>query len=353
MFEFRELSPSDFELLHSWLNKDHVYPYYDGKITLENVKAKYQKNIDSDAVFPFIVYMEMKPIGFIQIYHAPQVGDGWWESEPEGTWGTDQFIGELKYMGKGIGSKFVQQFTDELLAKPHIKKIITDPAPNNPRAIRAYQKAGFRKLGEIDTPDGKAILMEKRRHKFDRIVIVGTSSSGKTTLAKNLSSTLEIPHKELDSFYWESNWTEADPEIFRERIQNFTQKEKWITDGNFFQVKDLVWGRATTVIWLDYPFLHIIKQFFTRSVRRSLSKEELWNGNTETFWNSIFSPNSLLMWILKSYRHNKVRIGTLLKSDEFPGTYFVRLKSPSETQEFLNKLGDKKATNLKPNFFIK
>jgi adenylate kinase family enzyme len=171
-----------------------------------------------------------------------------------------------------------------------------------------------------------------------RIVIIGSSSSGKTTLGQTLSKRLNIEHQELDFFFWEPNWTQADPESFRQRVDPFTAKETWITDGNFSQVRDLVWGRATSVIWLDYPFHIIIKQFFKRSIIRSFKKEKLWDKNTETLWNSMLRPDSLLMWILKTYKRNKKRYSALMDSKEFPNVKYIRLKNPKETEQFLNKL---------------
>ena len=126
---------------------------------------------------------------------------------------------------------------------------------------------------------------------MQRIVTIGSSSSGKTTLGKALSRKLNIEHKELDSFYWEANWKEASLDDFRKRVMLFVETKSWITDGNYSQVIDIVWPRATHVIWLDYPFHIIMKQFFTRSVLRSLKREELWNGNRETLWDSILRPN--------------------------------------------------------------
>lgn len=169
-----------------------------------------------------------------------------------------------------------------------------------------------------------------------RVVIVGSSSSGKTTLAKSLSKKLNIEHKELDSFYWEPNWTEAAIDDFRQRVDTFTQNKNWITDGNYRSVRDIVWGRATYVIWLDYPFHIIIRQFFRRSIIRSISRQELWNGNKETLWNSILRPQSLLMWILKTYKHNKKRYSDLMQSEEFPHLKYLHFKHPEETKKFLN-----------------
>jgi RimJ/RimL family protein N-acetyltransferase len=151
----------DVPQLHDWLNRPHVAERWDNATTLPEVEKRYQTHLNSACVFPFIVELDGKPIGFIQSYNAELVGDGWWPGEPPGTWGVDQYLGEEGLLGKGIGSQFIRAFTDDLLKKSQVKRIITDPAPDNKRAIRAYEKAGFIGIGIVETPDGPAFLMEK------------------------------------------------------------------------------------------------------------------------------------------------------------------------------------------------
>jgi aminoglycoside 6'-N-acetyltransferase-1b len=50
-----------------------------------------------------------------------------------------------------------------LFDDPRVTKVQTDPAPANLRAIRCYEKAGFRRVGEIVTPDGPALYMTCER----------------------------------------------------------------------------------------------------------------------------------------------------------------------------------------------
>lgn len=135
-------------------------------MTLADVENQYGKHLASNCVFPFLVEFNRTPIGFIQSYNANLVGDGWWENEPPGTWGVDQYIANYNLLNKGIGSSFVRLFTDELLSRPEILRVITDPAPDNTRAIRCYEKAGFNKIGVTSTPDGPAMIMEKVRQNF-------------------------------------------------------------------------------------------------------------------------------------------------------------------------------------------
>ncbi len=162
-FKFVPLAESDFELIHDWLNRSHVAEWWDGPKAFEQVQVKYRHKMDDPFVFPYLVYLDEKPIGYIQKYIAKtdDPEDEWWPDAEEGTVGVDQFIGEVELLSKGIGSAFVKQFIDELLKKDWIKKVIVDPDPANARAIRAYEKAGFQAISEITTPDGPALLMEK------------------------------------------------------------------------------------------------------------------------------------------------------------------------------------------------
>ncbi|MDA9189612.1 acetyltransferase [bacterium] len=167
MFEFKDLTSKDFPLLHKWLNQDHVAPYYGGKVELQSVVDNYQKKIDSNFIFPYLVNMNKRPIAFIQTYIANLVGGGWWEDQVEGTWGTDQFIGDKKYLGQGYGSAFLKDFTDKLLNRADVFRVITDPASENQRAIKSFKKAGFTEEKLIMTPDGQALLMEKLKRSIE------------------------------------------------------------------------------------------------------------------------------------------------------------------------------------------
>ena len=84
-----------------------------------------------------------------------------------------------------------------------------------------------------------------------RIAVVGTSGSGKTTVAGQIGQRLGIPHVELDAFYWNPNWTPARLDVFRERTAQALSGDEWVVDGNYSEVRDIVWRRTDTVVWLD------------------------------------------------------------------------------------------------------
>src|SRR5213594_2068303 len=85
-----------------------------------------------------------------------------------------------------------------------------------------------------------------------RIAVVGTTGAGKTTLARQLAQRLGLRHVELDALYWEPNWTSATTGVFRERTAQALSGDSWVVDGNYGRVRDIIWSRADTIIWLDY-----------------------------------------------------------------------------------------------------
>ena len=160
-FKFRPLERSDFDLLTEWHAQEHIIEWW-GPRPQEKVVARYKEKLSQSWLELYIVEHETIPIGFIQTYHAPEVGNGWWPDEEVGTWGIDQSIGVPGLVGKGLGSAFVRAFSNQLLQSGQAKKVITDPSPSNGRAIRAYEKAGFVKIGLIETPEGEEVYMEKQ-----------------------------------------------------------------------------------------------------------------------------------------------------------------------------------------------
>jgi adenylate kinase family enzyme len=86
----------------------------------------------------------------------------------------------------------------------------------------------------------------------ERIVVVGRTGSGKTTLARQLATALQVPHVELDALYFGPNFSTAPLGILRERTSTAIAGDRWVADGNKQAVRDLVWPRADTIVWLDY-----------------------------------------------------------------------------------------------------
>lgn len=181
---------------------------------------------------------------------------------------------------------------------------------------------------------------------FRRIVVIGTTSSGKSTLAEQLAKKLSLDFIELDALHWEPNWKEADVKVFRKRVEISTSSQRgksgdssgWVVAGNYRIVRDLIWPKAQAVIWLDYPFHIVFWRLLTRTIRRAVTQEELWNGNRETFWVhlKIWSQDSLFNWLFKTYWRRKRETPILLSLPEHAHLELIHFKHPRETEEWLS-----------------
>lgn len=171
----------------------------------------------------------------------------------------------------------------------------------------------------------------------NRIVVVGTSGSGKTTLAKQIAQQLQIPHVELDALNWEPNWIEAPIDIFRSRVAEATSGDRWVVDGNYSRIRDLVWSRADTVVWLDYPLPLVLRRIIGRTVWRGVSQVELWNGNRETL-QKAFSKDSMILWVLKTYHRKRRDYPLLFQRSDYQHLTIVHLQSQQQTNQWLSNL---------------
>ena len=173
-----------------------------------------------------------------------------------------------------------------------------------------------------------------------RVVVVGTSCSGKTTLARRLAATLGAPHIELDVLHWGPDWTPAPIDAFRRAVANATNDDHWVADGNYSKVRDIVWGRATHVIWLNYPFLTVFLRALARTLRRAILQEELFAGNRESLRQSFFSRESILWWIIRSHHRRQREFRKLINDESFPNLQHTELRTPAETKQFVHKIAE-------------
>ncbi|MEK7433862.1 MAG: adenylate kinase [Cyanobacteriota bacterium] len=137
---------------------------------------------------------------------------------------------------------------------------------------------------------------------YNKILIVGCSCSGKTTLAKKLSSKINRPHIELDEIYWLENWTARSNDDFKNIVLKKLEDKKWILDGNYRILRENIWKETDVIIWLNYKFSTILYSAMKRSFRRIFFKEKSCNNNIETLSRTLFSKKSIFYWIYKTYK---------------------------------------------------
>lgn len=148
------MTADDLPLVRHWLGEPHVVRWWgEPDQQFDLVKS----DLDEPSMDQFIVARDARPFGYLQCYD-PASRDNCLGPQPAGTRGIDQFIGEADMLDCGHGSLFIRSFVDRLLTS-RTPRVVTDPDPTNARAIRAYEKAGFRKDRLVDTSDGLALLM--------------------------------------------------------------------------------------------------------------------------------------------------------------------------------------------------
>jgi len=164
-----------------------------------------------------------------------------------------------------------------------------------------------------------------------RIIIVGTTGCGKTTVGKALSKKLGISFTDLDDLFWLPNWTPRPWEEFTQLIQEKTSSPTWIISGNQSKTRYLFWAKADTIIWLDLPFYLIFYQILKRSFVQSISREKICNGNKQTFKQFFW----LIRWLFSSFFRRRKTYQALCYSEEKKSSRWIHLKSRRQVNQFL------------------
>ena len=152
-----------------------------------------------------------------------------------------------------------------------------------------------------------------------------------------MAEALGSPHVELDSIYHQRGWTPLSDEEFRARVGDATAQERWVVDGNYSVVHEVVWSNADTVVWFDLPYTTVMSRTIRRTVRRTLTRQELWNGNREPLSNLWpFNPEkSIIAWTATRHGVYRRRYSEAERDQRWAHLRFVRLRSQAEADGFL------------------
>ena len=173
-----------------------------------------------------------------------------------------------------------------------------------------------------------------------RILVLGRTGSGKTTLARELAAALDVPHVELDALYFGRDLTTVPLPVLRERTAAAVAGERWVTDGNKSAVRDLVWPRADTVIWLDYPLVVSLWRLARRAWWRTsvIRQEASGDGGRRSIEAQLWSAATGVATALRSHRGQRRRYPELLSDPANRHLAVVRLRSTRATRRWLARV---------------
>ena len=175
---------------------------------------------------------------------------------------------------------------------------------------------------------------------YTRIVVIGTTSSGKSTLAETLAKKLNLDFVELDALYWQPNWVGTPDEEFAVKVANATRGARWVVAGNYSRSRPITWSRAEVIIWLDYSLPIIFWQLLKRTLHRTYTREVLWGTNVERFLPhlKLWSDESLFKWLFKTYWQRKREYPELFALPEYEHLEVLHFTFPKETREWVERL---------------
>lgn len=171
-----------------------------------------------------------------------------------------------------------------------------------------------------------------------RYLVIDTSGAGKSTFAKKMAVQTQCPYIELDSYYWGPGWQAVAPEQFKRCVVEATQGTRWIADGNYSAVREVLWSRATHVVWLNYSQFTVFSRLLWRTLSHGITGKRLSHGNRESLRMALFSKDSILLWSLSSYAKNQSKFAALRKHEDFLHLQWVEITKPLEARAFLKSI---------------
>jgi energy-coupling factor transporter ATP-binding protein EcfA2 len=179
-----------------------------------------------------------------------------------------------------------------------------------------------------------------------RILILGRTGSGKTTLARELAAAIDVPHVELDALYFGPSFSTVPLSVLRDRTTAAISGDRWVTDGNKGAVRDLVWPRADTVIWLDYPLVVSLWRLGKRALWRTsvVTAQAAETGVKRGVPGQLLSAARGVLTALRSHRGQRRQYPKMFVQEENRHLAVVRLRTPRATRRWLARVTENLAS---------
>ncbi|MCK5635517.1 MAG: hypothetical protein KAI06_10535, partial [Anaerolineales bacterium] len=143
---------------------------------------------------------------------------------------------------------------------------------------------------------------------------------------------------ELDVLHWLPDWQMRPLEEFRSLVKEVVKQDRWVIDGNYSKVRDIIWPSATHLVWLNYPFGTIFSRALRRTFRRIATRQELFAGNRENLRQVLFDPESIVWWVLRTYWRRRREYPQLFQLPQNSHLEVMELKSQVDADRFITSL---------------
>jgi adenylate kinase family enzyme len=163
-----------------------------------------------------------------------------------------------------------------------------------------------------------------------RVAVLGCGGAGKSTFARKLGEATGLPVIHMDRLYWRPGWDPTPDDEWAKAVEEISNQERWITDGNYSRFLEHRLARADTIVLIDFPAWRCLPRIWKRTLR-NYGKDTQAPGCPDRFdW-------AFTKWVAKYRRESLVR--TLARIEEFAaGTRLHRLRTPRQVETFLHSL---------------
>lgn len=172
-------------------------------------------------------------------------------------------------------------------------------------------------------------------HRPQRVLVAGLSGAGKTTLARRIAATLELPLVELDALHHGPGWTPR-PE-FLDDVRSLAAGDTWVTEFQYAAARPLLQTGADTLVHLDVPFAVALGRLTRRTVRRRVRREVLYNGNVEgPLHHVVTDRDHVVRYMIRTRRKYAALIPAAFAAN--PDLVGIRLRTRADVETWLARL---------------
>ena len=178
----------------------------------------------------------------------------------------------------------------------------------------------------------RASLHDPLARQARRLLLIGVTGSGKTTLARGLEARCGIPAVDVDAMAWRPGWVKTPDEELAAAAARVAAGEAWVMDSAWTAIRPVVLPRAELVVALDLPRWLSLARLLRRTATRALTREPVCGDNVESVRN-VFSRDSIIAWHFRSFAAKRAQMLAWEADPDVPPV--LRLRTAAEVDQWL------------------